>query len=90
MVETGLYLQRALRELHVPIVLTGAMTPLGFEKSDGLQNLAESLMAVQLVRAGGYVVMPETCHLVNRVRKDHTLSRFVSTEGYHSGPHSHT
>jgi len=30
MVETGLYLQRALPELAMPIVLAGAMTPLGF------------------------------------------------------------
>src|SRR6266853_4557468 len=37
MVQTGLYLQRALPELRVPIVLTGAMTPLGFEGSDGVQ-----------------------------------------------------
>jgi len=26
------------------------MTPLGFEGSDGLQNLTESLLAVQLLR----------------------------------------
>jgi L-asparaginase len=36
MVATRLYLQRALSELKTPIVLTGAMTPLGFEGSDGL------------------------------------------------------
>src|SRR5260221_11453987 len=35
MVETGKYLQRAIPDLEVPIVLTGAMTPLGFEGSDG-------------------------------------------------------
>ncbi len=51
MVETGLYLRRALPELKLPVVLTGAMIPLGFEGSDGLQNLTESLLAVQLVRA---------------------------------------
>jgi L-asparaginase len=57
MVETGLYVQRTLAEVHMPIVLTGAMTPLGFEGSDGLQNLTESLLAVQLIRPGVYVVM---------------------------------
>src|ERR1700722_9174894 len=31
MVETGLLLQKTLTDLPVPIVLTGAMTPLGFE-----------------------------------------------------------
>jgi L-asparaginase len=80
MVQSGLYLQRALPELTVPIVLTGAMTPLGFEGSDGLQNLTESLIAVQLVRAGVYVAMHNRVYPVHRVRKDHTLGRFVWTE----------
>ena len=49
MVETGLYLQKAFPALQIPVVLTGAMTPLGFEGSDGLQNLTESLLAAQLL-----------------------------------------
>src|SRR5215475_13985690 len=57
MVETALYLQRALESPVMPIVLTGAMSPLGFEGSDGLQNLTESLLAVQLIGPGVYVVM---------------------------------
>ena len=77
MVETGLYLQRALGELQMPIVLTGAMTPLGFEGSDGLQNLTESLLAVQLIRPGVYVVMHNRVFPVHRVRKDRALGRFV-------------
>jgi len=81
MVETGLYLQRALPELKSSIVLTGAMTPLGFEGSDGLQNLTESLMAVQLLPPGVHVVMHGRAYPVHRVRKDHTLNRFVSTDG---------
>ena len=80
MVQTGLYLQRALPNLQMPIVLTGAMTPLGFEGSDGLQNLTESLMAIQLVRAGVYVAMHGTVYPVDRVRKDHALGRFVWTD----------
>jgi len=80
MVETGLYLQRGLGELHMPIVLTGAMTPLGFENSDGLQNLTESLMAVQLLRPGVYVVMHNRAYPVHRVRKGHSLGRFVWTD----------
>jgi L-asparaginase len=79
MVETGLYLQRALPELKLPIVLTGAMIPLGFEGSDGLQNLTESLLAVQLVRAGVYVAFHGAIYPVDRVRKDHSLGRFVWT-----------
>lgn len=80
MVQTGLYLQRSLSELTVPIVLTGAMTPLGFEGSDGLQNLAESLLAVQLLHPGVYVVMHNRVYPADRVRKDHALGRFVLTD----------
>ena len=34
-VQTGFYVQRALPNLQMPIVLTGGMTPLEFEGSDG-------------------------------------------------------
>jgi L-asparaginase len=49
MIQTGLHLHAALTDLSVPIVITGAMTPLGFEGSDGLQNLTESLLAVRML-----------------------------------------
>jgi L-asparaginase len=77
MVQTGLYLKTALTELKTPIVLTGAMTPLGFEGSDGLQNLTESLLAVRLLDPGIYVVMHNQVFPIDRVRKDHETSRFV-------------
>ena len=77
MVQTGLYLRKALPNLQVPIVLTGAMTPLGFEGSDGLQNLTESLFAVRILNAGIYVVMHNQVFPIDRVRKDRETSRFV-------------
>jgi len=80
MVETGLYLQRMLPDVSVPIVLTGAMIPLGFEGSDGLQNLTESLMAVQLLPPGIYIVMHNQVFPVDRVKKDQTLARFVRSD----------
>ena len=80
MVESGLYLERAISDLRVPIVMTGAMTPLGFEGSDGLQNLTESLLAARLLTPGIYVVMHGQVFPVGRVRKDHKLARFVWTE----------
>jgi L-asparaginase len=80
MVLTGLYLKQALPELKVPIVLTGAMTPLGFEGSDGLQNLTESLFAVRLLDPGIYVVMHNQAFPIDRVLKDRETSRFVWTE----------
>jgi L-asparaginase len=81
MVATGLYLQRALSDLETPIVLTGAMTPLGFEGSDGLQNLTESLLAVQLLSPGIYIVIHGRAYPGDRVRKDHLQGRFVWRDG---------
>jgi L-asparaginase len=80
MVQTGLYLQRALSDLTVPIVLTGAMTPLGFEGSDGLQNLTESLLAAQVMGPGVYIVAHGTVFPIQRVRKEVALGRFASTD----------
>src|ERR1043165_1173970 len=77
MVQTGRYLQQALTELNVPVVLTGAMTPLGFEGSDGLQNLTESLFAVRILEPGIYVVMHNQPFPIDRVRKDYETSRFI-------------
>lgn len=79
MVQTGIYLQRALPQLPVPIVMTGAMTPLGIEGSDGLQNLTESLLAVRILAPGIHVVMHGQIFPIDRVRMDHALSRFVRT-----------
>jgi L-asparaginase len=77
MVDTGLVLQKGLADLRVPIVLTGAMTPLGFEASDGLQNLTESLLAARVLAPGVYVVMHNQVFPVDRVRKDREAARFV-------------
>ena len=77
MVQTGLYLKQALPALMVPIVLTGAMTPLGFEGSDGLQNLTESPFAVRILGPGIYVVMHNQAFPIDRVRKDRETFRFV-------------
>ncbi|HYL38230.1 MAG TPA: asparaginase [Bryobacteraceae bacterium] len=77
MVETGLLLKRNLPELRFPIVLTGAMTPLGFEASDGLQNLTESLFAARVLAPGVWLVMHNQAFPIDRVRKDRELARFV-------------
>jgi L-asparaginase len=77
MVETGLYLQRALPKLEVPIVMTGAMAPLGFEGSDGLQNLTESLLALRILSPGIYIVSHNQVFTISNARKDRVLGRFV-------------
>ena len=77
MVETGLLLKSNLDDLKVPIILTGAMTPLGFERSDGLQNLTESLIAARILTAGVWLVMHNEVFPINRVRKDRERAVFV-------------
>lgn len=77
MVETGRFLEKSFPDLKVPIVLTGAMTPLGFEGSDGLQNLTESLLAARLLTPGVYIVMHGQVFPVSRVRKDKDKATFV-------------
>lgn len=77
MVETGKHIQAELRELQHPIILTGAMSPLGFEGSDGLQNLTESFLAARILPPGVYVVIHNEVFPVDQVRKDREHARFV-------------
>jgi len=78
MVETGLYLEKSFPALAVPVILTGAMTPLGFENSDGLQNLTESLLAARLLEPGVFVVIHGQVFPIGHVRKDKELATFVA------------
>jgi L-asparaginase len=80
MVQTGLYLQTQLPDAAVPIILTGAMIPLGFDGSDGLQNLTESLFAARILGPGIYVVIHGQAFPIYKVRKDYQLGRFVWTD----------
>ena len=77
MVETGLHLKNNLDALPVAIILTGAMTPLGFERSDGLQNLTESLIAARILTPGVWLVMHNQVFPIDRVRKDRDRAVFV-------------
>ena len=53
------------------------MTPLGFEGSDALQNLTESLLAARLLTAGVFVVMHGQVFPVSQVRKDKDKATFI-------------
>jgi L-asparaginase len=79
MVESGRAIENAIPAPAVPIVLTGAMAPLGFERSDGLQNLTESLFAARLLAPGVYLVLHNQVFPVSEVRKDRERSTFVRT-----------
>ena len=81
LVETGLFLKERLPELPVPIIFTGAMTPLGFERSDGLQNLTESLLAARLLPPGIWLVIHNQVFPIDQVRKDREIARFVPLVG---------
>jgi L-asparaginase len=77
MVETGRLLKQKLTNVKHPVILTGAMTPLGFERSDGLQNLTESLFAARVLPPGVWIVMHGQVFDVDHARKDREHSRFV-------------
>jgi L-asparaginase len=77
MVETGKVLKQRLGKLKHPVILTGAMTPLGFERSDGLQNLTESLFAARVLPPGVWIVMHGQVFDVDHTRKDCENARFV-------------
>jgi L-asparaginase len=59
------------------VILTGSMTPLGFEQSDGLQNLTESLFAARVLQAGVWIVLHSQAFDVDHVRKDRGRACFV-------------
>ena len=54
---TGEHVYELAPKPRVPIVLTGAMRPYALRTTDALQNLTESLLAVQLAPPGVYVAM---------------------------------
>lgn len=78
MVETGKLLKLRLGGMGHPVILTGAMTPLGFERSDGLQNLTESLFAARTLTPGVWIVLHNQVFDVDHARKDRELARFVA------------
>jgi L-asparaginase len=79
LVETGLAIEKKILDLPVPVILTGAMKPLGFDRSDGLQNLAESLFAARLLDPGVHVVFHNQAIPVREANKDKQKGTFVRT-----------
>ncbi len=71
-----LLVERLGERPHVPIILTGAMRPYELRNTDALQNLVESLLAVQLVEPGVYVAMHNRVLRFPGVIKDYTRMTF--------------
>ncbi len=64
----------------VPIVMTGAMRPYELRSTDAIQNLVESLLAVQIAAPGVYVAMHNALLQFPGVRKDRDLGTFVKDQ----------
>ena len=63
-----------------PIVLTGAMRPFALKTTDAMQNLAEALLAVQLLAPGIYVSMHNRVLHFPGGEKDRVRGCFVRQE----------
>lgn len=62
--------------LTVPVVLTGAMKPLGFIDTDAIQNVTEALLAVKLVKPGIYLSFHGELFSGSQVSKNHQRGTF--------------
>jgi L-asparaginase len=67
-------------EMHgtprVPVVLTGAMRPYMLRNTDGVQNLTEALLAVQILPPGVFCVIHDRVLRFPGVIKDHAEGTF--------------
>ena len=65
-----------------PVIFTGAMTPMGFEGSDAVQNLAEALLAARLLEPGVYISFHNRIFPVPGAVKNHRLKTFEMREDH--------
>ena len=65
------------RAPRIPVILTGAMRPYEMRHTDALQNLTESLLAVQILKPGVYAVMHNKVLEFPAVAKDRAHGTFV-------------
>ncbi len=75
--KTGQWIHERVKNLRVPIVLTGAMRPWEMRSTDALQNLTEALLAVQLLEPGVYAAMHSQVLRFPGVEKDPKAGTFV-------------
>ncbi len=64
------------KEMKHPIIFTGAMKPIGFEDSDALQNITESLILAKVAKPGVYISFHSRLFEVPHVRKNKDLKTF--------------
>ena len=74
---TGERICQSCPNISVPVVLTGAMRPFEMHTTDAMQNVTESLLAVQLCQPGVYVAMHNRVLQFPGVVKDYERRTFV-------------
>jgi L-asparaginase len=77
---TALHLYEKIQNPTVPIVMTGAMKPFGFENSDATQNFTEALLSTSLISPGIYISMHGVVHKMPGVRKNRDKGTFEKAE----------
>jgi L-asparaginase len=70
MAVTAEYLLAVIPAPAVPVILTGAMRPLGMQDSDAFQNVAEAFMAAQLAAPGIYISFHNQLFPAGQVQKN--------------------
>lgn len=78
---TGDLLYSLKTKPRVPIVLTGAMRPYVMRNTDAMQNLTESLLAVQIMPPGIYCVMHNQILPFPGVFKNRERGTFAHNDG---------
>lgn len=63
-----------------PVIFTGAMSPLGFENSDALQNVTEALMAAKILAPAIYLSFHNQIFKVPNVRKNKAKKSFEKSD----------
>ncbi len=76
MEHTAQYLYENLPQVSIPVILTGAMKPFGFENSDALQNFTEALFACKMVQPGIFISMHGQVHELPGVFKNREKGTF--------------
>ena len=74
---TAAYCYEHLNHPPAPVVFTGSMKPIGFEDTDGKQNITEALMACKLLAPGIYVSFHGEVFQVPNVTKDRKERTFT-------------
>ena len=77
--QTARLLFEKIKNTSRPIVMTGAMRPLGFVDSDASQNFIESVMAAQTLPPGIYLSFHGQVYEAPNFKKDRRRRTFVSS-----------